>query len=523
VSLRSRLLIALVGMLAVGLATSAVVTHRALEHYLQSRLDQQVRDAHPLMEQMLVRGGANDPDGDQGNHPGQAGPDGGERVGSSFLVGTYGALLAKDGHRLSEVTPRPDGGSSTTERPTIGPAVLADAVTRPDLAAVPLHTIPGMDGAGRYRVLAERFSNGNVLVVAVPYSEMDATLDNLTRLELVVSLIVAAVLAGLAIVIVRLQLRPLTRMENTANAIAAGDLTRRVDHIDRRTEAGRLGLALNGMLGQIESAFRAREASELRLRRFAADASHELRTPLTSIRGYAEMFRRGAADHPGDLAMVMRRIEGEAERMGETVDDLLMLAQLDQGRPLRTEPVDLAVIARDAVADARAVSPGRPVAVEAPDRVEILGDEGKVRQAVGNLVRNAVVHTPPSTPIAVTVVREDDHAVVSVVDHGPGIDAEAAAQVFERFYRVDAGRARDTGGSGLGLSIVAAVSRAHGGTVRHEPTPGSGATFVLTLPVEPPDGPAAEPPHGPPPRPAPAPAPAPALERHRLSATNDGG
>ncbi|MGF7235357.1 MAG: ATP-binding protein [Frankia sp.] len=487
-SLRSRLLIALVGMLAIGLATSAIVTHRALEHYLQSRLDQQVRDAHPLMEQMLVRGGSGDPEGDHGN----AAPADGARVGSSFLVGTYGALLDKDGRRLAEVTPRPGGGSSTSERPVLGSAVLADAVIRPNLATVPLHTIAGSDGAGRYRMLAERFSDGDVLVVAVPYSEMDATLANLTRLELVVSLIVAAALAGLAFVIVRLQLRPLTRMEHTADAIAAGDLTRRVDHTDPRTEAGRLGLALNGMLGQIESAFRAREASELRLRRFAADASHELRTPLTSIRGYAEMFRRGAADHPADLAMVMRRIEGEAERMGETVDDLLLLAQLDQGRPLRTEPVDLAAIVRDAATDARAVSPGRPVEVDAPDRAEVAGDEGKLRQAVGNLVRNAVVHTPPSTPIVVTVVREDDSVVISVIDHGPGIDAEAAAQVFERFYRVDPGRARDTGGSGLGLSIVEAVSRAHGGTVRHVPTPGSGATFVLTLPVGPPIEPAPE-------------------------------
>lgn len=475
-------------MLAVGLATSAVVTHRALEHYLQNRLDQQVRDAHPLMEQMLVRGGSADPGGSDpdGDH-GHGGANGGERLGSSFLVGTYGALLDKSGHRRSEVTPRPGGGSTTTERPVLGPGVLADAVIRPDLATVALHTIPGMDGAGRYRMLAERFTNGDVLVVAVPYSEMDATLDNLTRLELIVSLIVAAVLAGLAFVIVRLQLRPLTRMEKTADAIAAGDLTRRVDHTNRRTEAGRLGLALNAMLGQIESAFRAREASELRLRRFAADASHELRTPLTSIRGYAEMFRRGAPDHPDDLALVMRRIEGEAERMGDTVDDLLMLARLDQGRPLRTEPVDLAAIARDAAADARAVSPGRPVAVEAPERVEIRGDEGKLRQAVGNLVRNAVVHTPPATPIAITVVREDHEVELSVVDHGPGIDAEAAAQIFERFYRVDAGRGRETGGSGLGLSIVEAVSRAHGGSVRHEPTPGSGATFVLTVPLEPPN------------------------------------
>jgi two-component system OmpR family sensor kinase len=521
VSLRARLVLALIGLLAVGLSLGAVGTHDALRSYLMGRLDQQVRDAHPVMEQTLLRGTPyGDDDRGTGSNGHSEADDQNPRFGSSYLVGTYGALYDHAGRRLLESSPGPGGAGTPTERPLVTAGQLATAEVHPNLATVALWTVPAADGQDdRFRVLAERFTSGDVLVVAVPFTEMDATLDRVARIEIIASSVVMAALAALAYVMIRLGLRPLTRIEQTADEIAWGDLTKRVTDTNRRTEVGRLGLAFNAMLSQIEAAFRAREASEQHLRRFVADASHELRTPLTSIRGYAEMFHRGAANRPEDLAMVMRRIEDESARMSELVDDLLLLARLDQGPATEREPVDIAAMVRDVVTDARAAAPNRSVLVDIPPFLEITGDRSGLRQAIGNLVRNALVHTPTDTPVSVavltakpaqqplgtaaadqTVTAADPgppaaggsqpdastaglgEVVIAVIDHGPGIPREATDHVFERFYRADAGRSRDAGGSGLGLSIVAAVAAAHGGSVAHEPTPGGGATFRLTVP-----------------------------------------
>ncbi|MFC6929222.1 sensor histidine kinase [Actinomadura yumaensis] len=239
------------------------------------------------------------------------------------------------------------------------------------------------------------------------------------------------------------------------------------------------------MLAQIEAAFREREASENRLRRFIADASHELRTPVATMRGYAELFRRGAADRPGDLAKAMRRIESEAERMGLLVDEMLLLARLDQGRPLERRPVDLAVLAADAVADAGAVEPGRPLTLDAAEPVIVSGDAERLRQVLANLLANVRRHTPAGTPAAVRAALDGDRAVIEVADQGPGLTEEQRAKVFERFYRADAARSRDHGGAGLGLSIVAAVAQAHGGTATVRSAPGEGAVFTVTLPTAP--------------------------------------
>jgi two-component system OmpR family sensor kinase len=460
------------------------------------------------MEQMLRQaGGDGDHDGDDAD----------PRFGTSYLVGTYGAVYDRDGRRLAEASPGPGGPATTTQRPEVPRDLLTHAELHPDIRTAPLATVPGQDHQGRFRLLAERFPNGYVLIVAVPSAEMDATLDNVTRIEIIASSVVMAALAALAYVIIRLGLRPLNRMEQTAGMIAHADLTRRVADTDRRTEVGRLGIAFNAMLSRIEAAFRAREVSEQRLRRFVGDASHELRTPLTSIRGYAEMFHRGAADRPADLAMVMRRIEEESARMSELVDDLLLLARLDQGPTLERQPVDLAALVREIVADAHAVTPDRTIEVDAPPILEVPGDEGRLRQAVGNLVRNAVVHTPPDTAISVhagtaeaetaeartlRAAKADAEAaeagkaevgtnggggdageiVIAVVDHGHGIPEAAAGHIFERFYRADTGRSREAGGTGLGLSIVEAVALAHGGRAEYRVTPGGGATFRLILP-----------------------------------------
>jgi two-component system OmpR family sensor kinase len=291
----------------------------------------------------------------------------------------------------------------------------------------------------------------------------------------------------------------LVDVEQTAAAIAEGDLSRRVPHRDPRTEVGRLALAVNGMLSQIELSFRIRRASEeealaseQRMRRFVTDASHELRTPLTSIRGFAELYRQGAVGNPDDVARLMRRIEDEAARMGVLVDDLLLLARLDQQRPLEREIVDLVTVAADSVHAAQAVAPQRPITLEVlegPTPPEIVGDESRLRQVVGNLVTNAITHTPPGTPISVRVGSRVEGGVLlgllEVADQGPGLDAEASARVFERFYRADPSRTRALGGTGLGLSIVAALVAAHGGRVELETAPGEGATFRVLLPALP--------------------------------------
>jgi two-component system OmpR family sensor kinase len=323
---------------------------------------------------------------------------------------------------------------------------------------------------------------GDTVILAIPLTDVQATLDNLLQFEGLISAAVLLALALFAWSIIGVGLRPLERMGSTAKAIAAGDLSRRVEPATPRTEIGRLGLSLNGMLSQIEMAFAERTRSEQRLRRFLADASHELRTPLTSIRGYAELLRRGAAQTAEDSALARRRIEAEAIRMSVMVDDLLLLARLDQGRPLDQAPVDLQQIAHDACADARAVAPSRAITLWAREAVVVRGDELRLRQVVANLVSNAIVHTPTGTPIEVSVTSNGERAALSVTDHGPGLKGEETGRVFEPFYRADPGRSRDRGGSGLGLSIVAAVVTAHGGVVQVLETPGGGATFRVELP-----------------------------------------
>jgi two-component system OmpR family sensor kinase len=297
-----------------------------------------------------------------------------------------------------------------------------------------------------------------------------------------VTLAVLAALVLLALWVVRIGLRPLREIEQTAAAIGAGDLSRRVDRAEPSTEIGRLGLALNAMLGQIETAFRAREASEARLRRFVADASHELRTPLAAVRAYAELFRRGAASRPNDLERAMGGIGRESERMSLLVDDLLLLARLDEGRPLEREPVRFEEVVGEAVETARTVDPSRPIELDASPAV-VLGDRDRLRQVVDNLLSNVRSHTPADSPTRVRVGRNGTNAVLEVEDSGPGLSDEELEQVFERFHRGDPSRTRSTGGVGLGLSIVSAVAEAHGGSASARSTPGTGTTFVVTLPL----------------------------------------
>jgi len=429
-----------------------------------------------------------------------------------------------------------------------------------------LVTVPATSGGDNWRVLARPTAYHETLppfgqpgpnipgtlIVAADLGHLDQAVGWLAKVDLVVSAIVVVALAIAGVAMVRASLRPLTEIEHTAAAIAAGDLSSRVPYHDPRTEMGRLSRSLNVMLAHVESAFRARAKSEAaarhseeRMRRFLADASHELRTPLTAIRGYAEYYRQrgglkngstavtgavagetadisaaaGATETaagapvtatavPGPLASaehgdpltkvdmdrIMGRVEQESSRMGGLVEDMLVLARVDQQRPIERRPVDLLTLTADAVQDARIVAPNRSIdlAVGTGAAFLVLGDEARLRQVISNLMNNALTHTPEGSPISVRILagyQEGNPAVpcaiLEVTDHGPGLTEEQASRVFERFYRADQARGRRTGGSGLGLAIVQALVAAHGGTVSLDTAPAHGATFRITLPLAP--------------------------------------
>jgi two-component system OmpR family sensor kinase len=334
--------------------------------------------------------------------------------------------------------------------------------------------------------LQGEFASGSVSV-ALPL-DADETALRLAGRTVLIGLAVAALAALLGAWAVTRSLRPLRQVETTAAAIAAGDFSRRMPERGQDTEVGRLTRALNGMLAHIESAIRSREESRDRMRQFVADASHELRTPLAAIRGYAELHRQGAVP-PEEVPATFARVEGEARRLGTLVEDLLELARLDEHRPMRAEPVDLAVLAVDTAASIRALDPSREVRVGdgsggPVQPLVVTGDGDRLRQVLANLAGNAVAHTPAGTPVGITVARTGGWAVVDVVDHGPGVPPEHRERVFERFARLDASRTRGRGGgAGLGLSIVKSVVDAHGGAVEVLETAGGGATFRVRLPL----------------------------------------
>jgi two-component system OmpR family sensor kinase len=456
-SLKTRLVLGVIVLSAIGLAVADLATYASLRSFLVQRTDESLVD--------LTRAAEHDFENGCGGDDERAPP--GSSPGDFFQLRRGDQPLCTQ--QVAEL-----GG---TEAPS--PPNLPTTITAPSS-----FTADAEDGGGRYRVHAEQTFGGDTLVVATPLDDVDATLRRLLLIMLLVTGLVLGALAALGLWVVRLGLRPLDAVGETAAAIAAGDLTRRVERAEPRTEVGRLGLALNAMLGQIESAFEAQAASERKLRRFVADASHELRTPLAAIRAYAELFKRGADRRPADLARSMDGITRESKRMSILVADLLLLARLDEGRPLERKPVELDEVVSEAVETAQTVEPDRPIALDA-EPASVLGDRERLRQIVDNLLVNVRSHTPAGAPVSVRVARDNGSALVEVSDSGPGLTAEQAERVFERFYRVDQSRARGSGGVGLGLSIVAAVAEAHGGSVAAEAVPGRGATFRITIPLAP--------------------------------------
>jgi two-component system OmpR family sensor kinase len=496
-SLRARLVAGLLALAAVGLLVLGGITYAEQRSFLLDRVDQQLQTAtRPVAGVLDGRFGPPPPSGARpGIPPGAAGPppDGGG-PGFGLPEGTYGERRDASGAVEATTLVQAYGGNDDTG---VKPSVPRDLPLGQPV------TVEGGNGVD-YRALATADPRGaGVNVVAIPLSEVSQTLDRLLLVELLVIAGVLLVLGLVARFVVRVGLLPLERMGRAADAIAGGDLSHRVEPADARTEVGRLGLALNAMLARLERAFAGQRASEERLRRFLADASHELRTPLQSIRGYAELFRIGAAREPDEVEKAMRRIEQESARMGVLVEDLLTLARLDETRAGERLPVDVAVLAHDAISDACAMAPQRAIALHADSGPAIvLGDAHQLAQVLANLLRNALVHTPAGTPIEVTVARTGEAARVSVRDHGPGLpnlpEGEPAA-LFERFWRAEGGRERGKAGAGLGLAIVAAIVERHGGHVEAANAPDGGAVFVVELPLAP--------------APVPAPADAPATAR----------
>lgn len=464
-SLRSQLVAMIMALLIVALTTTGAGTLALLHSYLQGQVDEKLYAAVDLASKQR-----------------------------SFTQLQAPNPMVPTDYSLILFTPGEDPqlfGGDPQEHPDISTISVEEAQER---GARP-YQVRGTDGQN-WRVVAVTVLNGGrpaVVVIGLPLQSVDDVLKHATLVVCGVGLLTLLLASLIASWTVSRAFRPLARVEKTAAAIAAGDLSRRVEIENPGTELGRLGSSLNAMLAHIETAFSARTASEGRMRRFAADASHELRTPLVTIRGFSELYRHGALTTDEDVATAMGRIESEAKRMGSMVEDLLLLARLDEQRPLQQKPVDLQLIAHDAVVDTQASDRTRSISLTGLDGgpatpAPVLGDEAKLRQVVGNLVGNALRYTPEGSPIelAVGVRRSDDGRPVSVIevrDHGPGISDEDAAKVFERFYRADTSRTRETGGSGLGLAIVAAIVGSHGGSVRVEKTDGGGATLVVSLPL----------------------------------------
>jgi two-component system OmpR family sensor kinase len=464
-SLRSQLVAIIMALLIVALTATGAGTLALLNSYLQGQVDDKLNAAVELASKQ------------RSFTPLQA-------PNPMSVPTDYSLTLFVPGEE-----PYPFGGDANV-RPDISSISLEEAQKR----GTQPYQVRGTDGQN-WRVVAVTVLSGGrlaVVVIGLPLQSVDDVLKHATLVICGAGLLTLLLASLIASWTVSRSFRPLARVEKTAAAIAAGDLSRRVDIDNPHTELGRLGSSLNAMLAHIETAFAARTASEARMRRFAADASHELRTPLVTIRGFSELYRHGALATDEDVATAMGRIESEAKRMGSMVEDLLLLARLDEQRPLQQKPVDLQLIAHDAVVDTQASDRTRRISLTGLDGgpavpAPVLGDEAKLRQVVGNLVGNALRYAPEGSPIELAVgVRTTDagpRAVIEVRDHGPGISEEEAAKVFERFYRADTSRTRETGGSGLGLAIVAAIVGSHGGSVRVAATDGGGATLVVSLPV----------------------------------------
>jgi two-component system OmpR family sensor kinase len=471
-TLRGRLLVVLLTASVVGLFGMGFASVLLLDRALIARVDERLVG----MSRSWEEGGHPPPPPSSNRGP--------RDLPTDFRVVFFDASGHEAG-MLGQTDTDPSSPLLATARPTVEP-----------------WTVPDRAGGSEWRVRTVITPDGRTIGLALSLASVDAAVRELVVIELVVGAAVLSVLAAVATATVRLGLRPLTRIEHTAHAIAIGELDRRIPDQDPATETGRLGAALNTMLGRLITALQQRERSEQRLRRFVADASHELRTPLTSIRGFAELYRRSAQVQETEVRWMMSRIEGEAVRMGDLVEDLLLLARLDRERAVDLVYVDLVPLVRDVVQDGRVRDPHRDITVRGDDRaLRVLGEVHRLRQMLDNLLTNALVHTTPGSPVSVSVAYgsvSDEVAAaagadlpvgtamgtVEITDSGPGITPAHAQRIFDRFYRVDDGRERSGGSTGLGLAITAAIAEAHRGRVELTSHSSGGSTFRLLIPLE---------------------------------------
>jgi two-component system, OmpR family, sensor kinase len=476
VSLRVKLLLLTTGLLLAGLSLVSWFVSGYMERYQLDRLDSQLRSFTEIIASLNA---IDPPSAEPAARPELLDP-ALELLGTPYLV-----YLGADGKVMG------DFHSSRLDTATLPSHDVLRTIPT-DGAAV---NLPAADGSGRWRVVGRPTVSGTV-IAAAPLTEVDATIDRLRTSSIVSGAVLLVLLTGVGWFALGRGLRPLRRIEHTAAAIAGGDLSRRVPVLARPgTEVGHLAASLNTMLGQLERAFADRAASEARMRTFVSDVSHELRTPLFGIKGSTELYRMGALPSPADVDETMHRIEREATRLTALTEDLLLLAQLDEapeGQLDRT-PMDLRTLAGDARHDLRALDPSRPVELTGPGGglpgpAPVYADEARLRQVVTNLVGNAFAHTPPGTPVRIGVGTLDGHAVLEVADEGPGMTADQASRVFDRFYRTDRSRTRAGGANaGLGLAIARSLTQAHGGDITLRTALGEGACFQLTLPLAPPD------------------------------------
>jgi two-component system OmpR family sensor kinase len=477
-SLRNRLVLGVVILSTLGFITSGIVAQKQIESFLIHQIDDQLVSVASGALPRVNRAGIVDDEkfqerrGFVGEDDDDVPPTPLNQVPTSIsltLLDGNGRVVAGIGGDLNRVSVRDYIAGYS-------PAAVAEFRGRPFTVRA--------EGE-HFRVLALPLPSGlGSVAIAQSLNDVDRTLNRLQWLFFLIGFVIVGLIALASRTVIRVGLTPLSHVEATAAQIAAGDLSARLPDAKPTTEVGRLTTSLNTMLTRIEESFALRKASEDKLRRFVADASHELRTPLTAIRGFAELHRQGAVVGEEDTKQLLARIEGESIRMGSLVEDLLLLARLDQAREMDALPVDIAAVTRDAVASAQVAGPNHPISLKGDaGELYILGDKNRVHQVVANLLANARTHTPAGTKIDVSIAQSEDGVRISVSDKGPGLSEEDQKRIFERFYRADSSRVRVDGeGSGLGLSIVDAVMQAHGGNVTVTSEVGNGATFTLFFP-----------------------------------------
>ena len=481
-SLRSRLTLGIVLLTAFGFLLSSFVVKSALEGYLIGQVDEQLLALSATALPQIAESGIiqDEDDFGRGHNEGRERPIEAQRprgplsrIPTTFSV----TVLDANGFVTGEL-----GGD-------LNAAPIADYLVGFDLEEVAKYqgeafTVEG--DRSNFRAVAVALpGNSGAIVASQSLDDLNRTVGKLGFFFFLIGAALLTVIAVASRLVIKIGMRPLKDVEATAGQIAAGDLSARMPDANPHTEVGRLVTSLNTMLSRIEQSFDARTQSESKLRRFVADASHELRTPLTAIRGFAELYRQGAVTGEEPTRELVGRIEAESKRMGSLVEDLLLLARLDQSREMESKPVDVYKVIESAVISARAAGPDHPVLFSpSADELFALGDEARIHQVVANLLANARVHTPAGTEIAVSVTRDVDGIRILVADNGPGLSIEDQKKIFERFYRADPSRVRVDGeGSGLGLSIVDAVMKAHGGSVTVASELGKGATFTLFFPI----------------------------------------